>query len=75
MGLYNRSEVVENKHFISERYDHFQCDEKGPQCPGIQLGHPIPGGYKYGHLDLQVGRVSDERVKYGREFYRISTKE
>jgi hypothetical protein len=26
------------------------------------------GGYKYGDLALQVGGVSDETVKYGREF-------
>jgi hypothetical protein len=29
---------------------------------------PDPGGYKYGNLALQVGGVSDETVKYGREF-------
>jgi hypothetical protein len=39
-----------------------------PQCPGVQLGHPVPGGYKYGNLALQDGGVSDETVKYGREF-------
>jgi hypothetical protein len=27
------------------------------------LGHPVPGGYKYGNLALQVGGVSDETVK------------
>jgi hypothetical protein len=26
------------------------------------------GGYKYGDLALQVGEVSNETVKYGREF-------
>jgi hypothetical protein len=26
---------------------------------------PVPGGYKYGNLALQVGGVSDETVKYG----------
>jgi hypothetical protein len=35
------------------------------QCPGVYLGHPVPGGYKYGNLALQVGGVSDETVKYG----------
>jgi hypothetical protein len=30
-----------------------------------QLGHPVPGGYKYGNLALQVEGVSDETVKYG----------
>jgi hypothetical protein len=38
------------------------------QCSGIKLGHPVPGGYKYGNLALQIGGVSDETVKYGREF-------
>jgi hypothetical protein len=40
-----------------------------------QLGHPVPGGYKYGNLALQVGGVSDETVKYGREFCGTSTQE
>jgi hypothetical protein len=26
--------------------------------PGVYLGHPIPGGYKYGDLALQVGGFS-----------------
>jgi hypothetical protein len=33
-------------------------DEKGTQCLGTYLGHPVPGGYKYGDLVLQVGGVS-----------------
>jgi hypothetical protein len=36
-------------------------DEKGTQCPGVYLGHPVPGGYKYGVLALQVGGVSNLR--------------
>jgi hypothetical protein len=28
------------------------------------VGHPVPGGYKYENLALQVGGVSDETVKY-----------
>jgi hypothetical protein len=28
------------------------------------MGHPVPGGYKYGDLALQVGGVSAETVKY-----------
>jgi hypothetical protein len=32
------------------------------------MGHPVPGGYKYGDLALQVGGVSDETLKYGREY-------
>jgi hypothetical protein len=31
------------------------------------------GGYKYGNLALQVGRVSDKTVKYDREFFGTST--
>jgi hypothetical protein len=36
-------------------------DEKGTQCRGVYLGHPVPGGYKYGDLALQVGGVSNLR--------------
>jgi hypothetical protein len=36
-------------------------DEKGTQCLGVKSGHPLPGGYKYGDLDLQVGGVSNVR--------------
>jgi hypothetical protein len=32
------------------------------------MGHPVPGGYKYGNLGLQVGEASDETVKYGYGF-------
>jgi hypothetical protein len=32
------------------------------------MGYLVPGGYKYGDLALQVERVSNETVKYGREF-------
>jgi hypothetical protein len=31
---------------------------KGNPVPGVYLGHPVPGGYKYGDLALQVGEVS-----------------
>jgi hypothetical protein len=30
-------------------------DKKGYQCLGYNWAHPVPGGYKYGDLDLQVG--------------------
>jgi hypothetical protein len=36
-------------------------DEKGTQCLAVQPGHPVPGGYKYGDLALQVVRVSNLR--------------
>jgi hypothetical protein len=38
------------------------------QCPGVYLGHPVPGGYKYVDLALQVWEVSNETAKYGSEF-------
>jgi hypothetical protein len=41
---------------------------KGNPVPGGITGPPCPGGYKYGNLALQVGGVSNETVKYGREF-------
>jgi hypothetical protein len=38
------------------------------QCPGVYLGHSIPGVYKYGDLDLQAGGVSRiGTIKYGLE--------
>jgi hypothetical protein len=41
-------------------------DGKGTQSPGVYLGHPVTGGYKYGGLDLQVGGCSRiGTVKYG----------
>jgi hypothetical protein len=36
-------------------------DEKETQCLEVKLGHPVPGGYKYGELALQVGGVSNLR--------------
>jgi hypothetical protein len=43
-------------------------DGKGTQCPGVYLGHPVPGGYKYGDLTLQVGGVSrNGTIIYGLE--------
>jgi hypothetical protein len=36
-------------------------DESGTQCLGVYLGYPVPGGYKYGDLALQVGIVSNLR--------------
>jgi hypothetical protein len=36
-------------------------NEKGTQCLGLYLGHPVPGGHKYGDLALQVGEVSNLR--------------
>jgi hypothetical protein len=36
-------------------------NEKGSQCLGVYLGQPVPEGYKYGVLALQVVRVSNLR--------------
>jgi hypothetical protein len=33
-------------------------DGKETQCLGLYLGHPVPGGYRYGDLALQVGGIS-----------------
>lgn len=35
--------------------------EKGPPCVGVELGHPVPGGYKYEALALHVGGVLNLR--------------
>jgi hypothetical protein len=32
-------------------------DEKGIKCLGVKLGHPVPRGYKYGDLAVQVDGV------------------
>jgi hypothetical protein len=45
------------------------------ECAAIIIHNPVPGGYKYGDLSFQVGGVSDETAKYGREFCRTSTYE
>jgi hypothetical protein len=38
------------------------------QCLRVYLGHPVPGGYKYGDLALQVGGVPRiGAIKYGLE--------
>jgi hypothetical protein len=37
--------------------------------------YEFPGGYKYRDLALQVRGVSDETVKYGREFCGTSAQE
>jgi hypothetical protein len=41
-------------------------DEKGTQCLGVQPGHPVPGGYKYWDLVLQVGnsRIWDSKMSW-----------
>jgi hypothetical protein len=36
-------------------------DEKWTQCLGVQPGQPVPGGYKYWEVVLQVGEVSNLR--------------
>jgi hypothetical protein len=36
-------------------------DEKGTQCLGVKLDHPVPGGYKYENLALQIGGISNLR--------------
>jgi hypothetical protein len=49
--------------------------QKGNPVPGGITGPPCSWGYKYGNLALQVGGVSNETVKYGREFCGTSTQE
>jgi hypothetical protein len=48
-----------------ERSKMFKTENTSVQCPGVLLGNPVPGGYKYGNLALQIGGVSNETVKYG----------
>jgi hypothetical protein len=45
-----------------------RSDGKGTQCPRVYVGHPVPGGYKYGDLTLQVWGVPRiGTIKYGPE--------
>jgi hypothetical protein len=37
-------------------------NEKRTQCLGVKLGHPVPGGNKYGDLVLQVEGISNLRL-------------
>jgi hypothetical protein len=46
-----------------------------PSARGYNLGTLFWWGYKYGDLAFQVGGVSDETVKYGREFCGTSFQE
>jgi hypothetical protein len=48
-------------------------DVRGTPCPGVYLGHPVPGGYKYRNLALQVAGVSDKMVKHGYGFCATQT--
>jgi hypothetical protein len=42
-------------------------DENRTQCLGVQPGHPVTDGYKYGDLALQVGGLESETIKYAHE--------
>jgi hypothetical protein len=45
-------------------------------CPGVYLGHPVPEGYKYGDLALQIEGVSKfETIKFGLESRGTQTQE
>jgi hypothetical protein len=55
----SRVEAGSNTSTVAQRV--VEGDEKGTQCLGVKLGHPVPGGYKYGDLALQVGGVSNPR--------------
>jgi hypothetical protein len=57
--IMDRVEAVSNISTVALRV--VGGDEKGTQCLGINPGHPVHGGYKYGDLDLQVGGVSNLR--------------
>jgi hypothetical protein len=53
---------------LRESYNTSTLALRVARCPVVKLGHPVPGGYKYGNLVLQAGGVSDETVKYGYGF-------
>jgi hypothetical protein len=63
---YSRVEAGSNTSTIAPRV--VRGDEKGTQCLGVQLGHPVPGGYKYGDLARQTGgSLETETAKYSRD--------
>jgi hypothetical protein len=42
--------------------------ERGTQCLGVQPGNPVPRGYKYVDLALQVGgSIESETLIFGHE--------
>jgi hypothetical protein len=48
---------------------HFRCPFFVGDCPWVYLGHPVPEGYQYGDLGVQVGGVSRiATIKYGLEY-------
>jgi hypothetical protein len=55
-------EYLRRSHVSHER------PRKGHPVPRGISGHPFPGGYKFRDLVLQVGGVSYETLKYGRDF-------
>jgi hypothetical protein len=46
-------------------------DKREPSARGYNWATLFLGGYKYRDLALQVGGVSDETVKCGREFCKV----
>jgi hypothetical protein len=47
-------------------YTYYSAEKS--QWPGVKLSYPVPWGYKYWGLALQVRGVSDETQKYGYGF-------
>jgi hypothetical protein len=55
--------------FVIEYLHRSPASRKRRQCPVVYLGHPVPEGYKYRDLALQVGGVSRiGKIKYGLYF-------
>jgi hypothetical protein len=59
---------------VTRSYDYEDLlEEFKTQCPGLYLGYPVPGGYKYGDLALQVeGASRIGTIKYGLEYRRTA---
>jgi hypothetical protein len=53
MFISPRVEAGQNTPTVALRVE--EGDEKENRCRGVQLGHPVTGGYKYRDLVLQVG--------------------
>jgi hypothetical protein len=71
----SRNRVSQLYHWALTNGLTFDFDHKKQSVPSDITGPPCSWGYKYGDLDLQVGEVSYETVKYGCEFCGTSTQE
>jgi hypothetical protein len=59
ISTYGLQEVVFSVESAPRLYSE---DPRPDEVEGVKIGHPVPGGYKYENMALQVGEVSNLRV-------------